>query len=353
MNTEISAQTLKLKNWKNTLNNLVETTGISLEEVCEYTGFTFNAAGPSFYVKLPRKRIVYIGVGMAFRQPLDVINGWIETYTDKRKLYVKDISEDLVWSYLINANAADPEGGKNYFRSYDEYQSAAFAIFSERWDEIILNLEETADVEVSLGQAEYGPEYKGLIDFVAGHMDAFKTAYHKPRKYLDMYVDSIITTCRKHPGQRAITSVNSMRGYLDDSMINFLCGDSETVNVIDRTTGKRSVNIKHIPKGRHKYICLCLALGMTADEISRYLELMGYMPLDAAGGDDAMLISALAEWEETHPCQKKFKNWYFSENGSAAISDREELQAIDEMLQLRSELKEIYEKRGVRFPYSN
>ena len=32
--------------------------------------------------------------------------------------------------------------------------SLLLAIFSERWDEIILKLEDTADVEVSLGQAE-------------------------------------------------------------------------------------------------------------------------------------------------------------------------------------------------------
>ena len=156
---------------------------------------------------------------MAFRQSAETINEWITYYGGKKKLYAKDISEDLVWLYLINAKLKDESRKLNYYRSYEEYQSAAYSIFRERWDEIILNNENTADVEIALGQAEFGPEFDGLRDFVAEHMDAFKTAYSRTRKYLDRYVESILTVCRSHPTLSGLRSLNAMRGYLDDSIV--------------------------------------------------------------------------------------------------------------------------------------
>ena len=171
MSIEDTKSAYMLRNWKKTLDQLSEETGITLREVCDYTGFAYNDNGVSFYVKLPRKRTAFIGIGMAFRQPVDVINNWIMKFGGKRRLYAKDISEDLVWIYLINANLRDTDSGINYFRRYEDYQSVAFAVFSERWDEIVRMQESTADVEISLGQVELGSEYDGIRDFVAQHMD--------------------------------------------------------------------------------------------------------------------------------------------------------------------------------------
>lgn len=328
----------KLRSWKGTLDQLVQETGITLKDVCEYTGAAYNEEGVSFYLKLPRMRSSYIGIGMAFRQPLDVINSWITRYAGKKKLYVKDISEDLVWIYLINANLEDPSGEVNYFRRYEEFQSVAYAVFCERWDEIVHRTEDTSDVEISLGQAEYGPEYDGIKSFVAEHIDAFKTAYHKPRAFLDAYVDKIIETCRRNPDNKTIRSLNSMRGYLDDSMINFLSGSSETINVVDRKTGKRTIKIKHIPKGRKKYISLCLSLGMTHADIDRFLVMMGYAPLEILDSDEGKLITELTEWENSHPLQRAFKDKYFSGDTAIRLTDEEEYRAVDEMLQLKTDI---------------
>lgn len=343
MSTNDIKSAYKLRSWKGTLDQLVKTTGVSLKDVCDYTGYTYNEDGVSFYLKLPRKRTSFIGIGMAFHQPLDVINSWITKYGGKKKLYVKDISEDLVWIYLINASYKDASGSINYFRRYEEFQSVAYAVFCERWDEIVRQHEDTSDVEISLGQAEYGPEYDGIKAFVAEHMDAFKTAYTKPRAYLDSYVDRIIETCRNNPDNKTIRSLNSMRGYLDDSMINFLSGSSETINVVDRKTGKRSINIKHIPKGRKKYVSLCLSLGMTCPDIDRFLQLMGYVPLDIMDKNEGRLISALVEWENNHPVQRAFKNKYFEGNTAIELEPSEEYKAVDEMLQLKSDLSDLYD----------
>ena len=267
--------------------------GVSLEDICSYIGSVYNGPDTSFYIKLPRKRNVYIGIGMALGQTVDVINSWITGYAGKKKLYAKDISGDLVWMYLINANIQDTEHKCNYYKRFEEYQAVAHAVFRERWDEIILRFEETSDVEVSLGQAEYGPEYEGIINYVAQHMDAFKTAYSKPRAYLDMYIERILMSCRTHPGLKQIRSINSMRGFLDDSMINFLTGDSSTINVIDS------------------------------------------------------LMDALDVWERNHQQQRRFKSKYFTCDDNIVMSEEEEHRALEEMLQLRSDMRYMIADRGI------
>lgn len=351
MSVQDMKTSFKLKSWKSTLNQLMAETGLSLKDICEYTGSAYNEDNVAIYVKLPRKRTTFIGVGMAFHQPLDVINNWIVKYGNKRKLYIKDISEDLVWMYLIKANCEDPDSGINYFQRYDDYQSAAYSIFCEKWDEIVYGYEDTADVEISLGQAEMGPEYDGLKKFVAEHMDAFKTAYCKPRTFLDIYVGKIIEVSRRNTENKTIKSLNSMRGYLDDSMINFLSGSSETINVIDRNTGKRTISIKHIPKGRKKYISLCISLGMSVQDINYVLSLMGYAELDKSNQEEETLIMQLDRWESNHPMQRKFKNKYCYGDESIELSDPEEFKAVDEMLQMKSELIEAYNKKGYKFIY--
>ena len=340
-----------LRSWRNTLDRLAKETGTSLEEVSEYIGAACTDGTPGFYSKMPRRRSTFIGIGMAFKQPVDVINHWITDYARKRKLYVKDISEDLVWLYLINANLRDESGSINYYKSYEDYQAVAYAVFRERWDEIVLGLEDTADVEVSLGQADYGPEYDGIKAFVAEHMDAFRSAYAKPRAMLDGWLQQIISTCREHPEETVISSLNSMRGWLDDSMINFLSGDVSTVNVIDRKTGKRTINIKRMPKSRRKYIAMCMALGMTTDDIDRFLEMMGYAAIDVSDSDEGKLLMALTEWETTHPLQREYKNRYFKNDVSIGLTPAEEYRAVRDMLQLRSDLEEAYRHKGYEFIY--
>ncbi len=342
----------RLRSWRNNIDRLIAASECSLEDICEYTGMAWNGKETSFYIKLPKKRRTYIGIGMALKQPAEVINDWLTRYAGKRRLYIKDISEDLVWMYLINANLREDSPETNYFLRYEEFQSVAYAVFCEKWDEILMGYVDTAEVEVSLAQADYSEEYDGIKEFVAEHMDAFKTAYVRPREYLDMYVTHIIDTCRRNPANKTVRSLNSMRGYLDESMINFLSGNSETINVIDRNTGRRTINIKHVPRSRKKYICLCLALGMTTDDINCYLDMMGYAPLDSMDSDEAALMSLLSEWERSHPLQRAYKKRYFECEDSANLTEQEEFRAVESMLQLRADLTERCKAEGKEFPYA-
>ena len=142
-----------------------------------------------------------------------------------------------------------------------------------------------------------------------------------------------------------------MRGWLDDSMINFLSGDASTVNVIDRKTGKRTINIKRMPKSRRKYIAMCMALGMTTDDIDRFLDMMGYGTIDVSDSEDGKLLMALTEWETTHPLQREYKNRYFKNDLSIELTPAEEYRAVRDMLQLRSDLEEAYRHKGYEFVY--
>jgi hypothetical protein len=352
MGTKNNKKSYLLRSWRSTLDSLVAETGTSLADVSEYIGLSCGSDAPVFYIKLPRRRSTFIGIGMAFRQPVEVINQWITNYAGKRKLYVKDISEDLVWIYLINANLNDTSGSRNYYMLYDEYQAVAYAVFRERWDEINMGFVDTADVEIRLGQADFGPEYDGIKAFVAENMDAFSSAYAKPRTFLDNWLQQILATCREDPEQTIITNLNSMRGWLDDSMINFLSGDCSTVNVIDRKTGKKCINIKRMPKNRRKYISMCMALGMTNDDIDRLLEMMGYAPIDVSDRDEGRLLAALTEWENTHPLQRAYKNLHFGADSSVRLTPEEEYRAVREMLQLRTDIAEVFNQKGYDFIYS-
>ena len=338
----------KLKEWKQTLADLEGLTGVSLEDVCRYADFTYNGKDTAIAKKLPKKRSSFIGVGMAYNQPLDVINGWIVHFAGKRRLYAKDISEDLIWIYLIEANSKDTESDKNYYRLYDKCQAVAYATWKELWDEITMDPEETTNVEIELENVDYDDEFKGLKTFVMNHMDSFKAAYSKPRTYLDSYVSLILDAFNAGSDMKP-QGLTYLRGWIDDSMINYLSGDSEMINVIDRSSRKKTVRIKQVPKNRRIHISMCLALGMGVSEIDRYLEMMGFAPLDEENEDEKILIDILNDWKKEHPLAGKLKQEL--EGKESGLKDAERKQAAEEMVLLRQEINETYEEGGYRFPY--
>lgn len=338
-----------IRTWQEMLDGLEKETGITKADVCDSMGSKYNGPETSYYVKLPRSRKTFIGIGMAYKQPLDVINEWILNYSDKRRIYARDISEDLVWAYLISANLSD-DSGKNYYAAYDEYQAVAHAVFRERWDEIIMGHQDTKGVEILLGQNDYSGEYDGIKAFVAENMDAFKTAYDKPRSFLESYIDTLLI---RHEGDSAagkFKSVNAMRGFLDDSMINYISGSSQTINVIDKKSRKRSVKIKHIPKGRDFHIGLCISLGMTEKEISEYLKLMGYSKLGSFRNDD-QLLECLDKWETGHTAQRRYKDVRFWKDSDDELTPELTERALEEIVFMKNEIKEMYLKDGLQFSY--
>ena len=89
----------KVRRWRRTLDTLLEENDRDLKWLCEYTGAVYNENSVSFYEKLPKKRKTYIGIGMAFRQPLEVINTWIADFAMKKNCTSK-ISR-RIWSGYI------------------------------------------------------------------------------------------------------------------------------------------------------------------------------------------------------------------------------------------------------------
>lgn len=339
----------KVRAWRRTLDELAKKDGVTLEDLCEYTGLAYNGKETAIYKKLPKKRTAFIGAGMAHHQPVEVINDWIQTFGGKKKLYVKDISEDLVWIYLIEANAADRDSGKNYFRLYEKCQAVTHATWKELWDELTMDPEETADVEMQLEDVDYDDDFEGLRTFVIDHMDSFKVAYSKPRRMLDSYVELILDAFRRagKPGMRGLTD---LRGWLDDSMINYIAGDSKMITVIDKKSRRKTVKIKYVPKNKRIHISMCLALGMGRSEIDEYLRLMGFAPLSEDDEREGCLIEMLEKWDEKYPLATSLRA-ELKEGERSILETNKRQQAAEEMLMLRQDLREMYEKQGLEFPY--
>ena len=343
----------EIKEWKAELNNLVEATGISLEEVCDYLGVAYRE-NIGFYFKLPKKRETFIGIGMAFHQDSDKINEWIKRYGKKRKLYAKDLLGDLIWLYLIHAGMKDTLGEINYYKLYDECRDTALEIYRELWDEYQKSAKGTTTMSEELKSVHFDPRFEGLRSFVVENMDSFRTAYSRPRKMLMTYVQAILDTYTR-ASDGIETPISFLRGFLDDSMINYITGSHETIQVMDMKSRDRSINIKAIPKLKKTHISMCLALGMCADEIDRYLEMMGYFPLDEEDRVEGLLKQHLEKWKAEHPLTGKFKAKYINDEGDqhaqTSLSEKEELQAVSDMLMLRPDLKLEFAKEGKRFPY--
>ena len=338
----------KSKAWRRELDLLVRDTGTSLEKVCSYLNVAYSGK-IGFYNKVPKKRNVFIGIGMAFKLPLDRINEWIVYYGEKKKLYSKDILEDLVWIYLINSNYADKDSDTNYYSLYDECRRSVWETYNSIWNEYISNDEGTVSIGKKISEVDYDEEFKGLREFIMANMDGFKTAYAKPRAMLLDYVNALLDTrSRRLGGSR---SMNNLRGYLDDSMINYLSGDAGTINVLDMKQRGRTLHIKNVPKIKKTHISLCLALGMSKNEVNEYLEMMGYAPLDEESADEARLLEMLEKWERSHELQWEYKKKFIKGDKSIILKPEEEFEGAMQMLMLRQDLKYEYSKEGLKFPY--
>lgn len=334
----------RLKKWKKELKHLSEKTGISLSDVSLYIGGN-EIEVPSFFRKLPKKRETYIGIGMAFGMSLETINKWLRKYGMKRQLYIKDVLNDLAWIYLIKIN--DINADKNYFMMHDECLSVIEEEYYRMWNSLENDFIPTEDVEDNMRYITEDEDHRQLRRFVEENIQSFKSAYAKPRKILSDQVELLLTAINDHPDGKKKIRLNSLRGYLDDSMINYISGSYASINTLDKS-GKRTSGIKQIPKNRRAHISLCLALGMMAQEIDEYLVLMGYAPLDAIDKEEGRLINEMRKWEDEHPLPRLFKEGLLTR-------PRDRAQAANEMLMLRSDLKEAYEEQneGKKFQYLN
>jgi len=339
----------RLRKWQEELDELTEEAGMTFQDICRYLNITY-AKGIGFYDKLPKKRTMYIGIGMALKQPLETINNWIVRYGMKKRLYVKDLEEDLPWIHLICANYRDRQSERNYYDSFEQCQEAAHETYLKCWEEGISGDQMTMLVETDLQNVPFDIGYSGLRQFVMLNMDSFKTAYVKPRTMLDQYVETIINAGRKLEGSDDYVSLNALRGYLDDSMINYLSGSIDTINVVDLKSGRQTLKFKKVPKSKRAHISLALALGMPRESIDRYLTMMGFASLDAVDIEEGLLLNVLSVWEKKHPLARRFAKAITSAE-KPHFSEAEEKQAVQEMLNMRRNLKEMYRNAGRQFPY--
>ena len=84
-----------------------------------------------------------------------------------------------------------------------------------------------------------------------------------------------------------------------------------------------------------------LSLGMTESDLNELLTKMGYAALDEESDRDSALVAGLRKWEKAHPIQRKFKDKYFGGDDLIRLTEQEEQQAVEEMLHLRSEMRDL------------
>lgn len=337
--------TYRTKKWKQELKILCEKNGITVDDVGNYLGMKYSGL-PGFYRKLPKTRETYIGIGMAYKLPLKTINRWLVKYGGKRKLYAKEALSDLIWIHLINANYNDKDSTENYYQKFDECRAAIEDIYSKINTEIVEEHVDTADMEREVGDLVFDPTYRELKKYVKENLAAFHSAYAKPKLLLHSYIEHILRVKNDNKGSERRWTLNTLRGYLDDSMINYLTSASN----------------KYVPKNKRTHISIGLAVGMTVDDLDKYLNMLGYGALDGTYLDEGILINILEKWEENHPLQRNFKNKYLAGRNDICLTGQEEMEAVTDMLRLRRDLKEAYEVASrheynddepKKFPYLN
>lgn len=335
----------RTKRWKQEVKDLRDKTGISFEEVCEYIGIPRDRL-PGFYRRLPKTRRTYIGIGMAYKVSLKTINRWLTKYGGKRKLYPKEALTDLIWIYLINSCHVDRYSDRNYFNCYEECRDNIHKIYTEINTQVFIE-EETDTVEMTdnLSRVAFDTDYRQLKLFVRSNIGAFNSAYSKPRAFLKLFISNILRVKNEHKTKGRPWTLNSLRGYLDDSMINYITARN-----------------KEGPRSKKSHIAMGMALGMTKDDLDTYLQLMGYAPLDPTHLEEGVLINLLNRWDHQHPLQHRFKEKHINGKRIFPMKPSEELTAVNDMLRLRSDIKEMYEDfvtdaklkhLPVKFPYMN
>lgn len=334
----------RTKKWKQEIKNLHDETGISFEYVCDYIGIPRNRL-PGFYRRLPKTKKTYIGIGMAYKVSLSTINRWLVKYSGKKKLYIKDAVTDLVWIYLINSCHRDRDSDKNYFMLYDECREKVQTIYEDISTEIPAEDIDTVDLNNEAIGISFDEEHLMLKAFVRKNIAAFNSAYAKPRAFLTSFLDNILRVKNADRTKGRQWTLNTLRGYLDDSMINYL-------------TSRH----KEGPKSKKSHIALGMTLGMTAEDLDTYLNYMGYSRLDATNLDEGILINLLQKWECEHPIQRRFKNKYIYNEPGINLSTVEESSAVKDMLRLRTDIKDMYDNTSSstdghtppkKFPYMN
>lgn len=323
----------KLNAWRLEFRTLAKMQGKTPRMLCEYLGSALSEK-PSFWMKMPLRREMFIGLGMALKQPCNVINRWITVYGDKKKLYVKDVMSDLVWIYLIEANCRDKETDINYYQMYEETSALIEQAYLDVWRAETGPAEDTYNLERSMDRVEYSHEHLEIVKFVERHMSDINTAYQKPRRMLRTYVDAIVDVLNEN--ESVEWNLSRLRGYLDDSMVNYLAGNPDIINVIDKKTRVMTPVFKTMPATKEAHVRLGIALGMTEPDINRYLELMGYAPLSEIEPEEYRLINILNRWEENNTEQRDFKKEYiYHEDIEAPLTSKARLAAVDQMLSLK------------------
>lgn len=367
--------------WKKEISLLLKEKGKTEKDLIKYL-YPEKTSGKSILIsKRPKKRDVYIGIGLYLRQSEEKINEWIVRFSEKKTLYIKDcFADDLAWKYLIKASRESHEAGINYYKMHEEVKDIIIREYERLCHVRQDNIQGIQECKSSNGTAYLNqafqneikkPDVKNFRDlklYVASHFSSFESAYQKAREYLIIRAQKMARLMKAYNDNtvnivlskdaRLIYGIPSdpehpfnfflNENIINISMRNYLCAESN-IAAIDKMKHTRKAHIK-----------MCLSLALTSVEIDEYLELMGFEPLSAVLDEEYILLYYLSKWEKSHD-KVMYLRWKcgFIEDIDNSIKEkyRKGLDKIDmvktvtDMAYMRILLKIMYQNDSISFPY--
>jgi len=332
----------RLWSWRSELKKLSKDTGLSMAGIAEDIGVKLSDT-PGFYLKLPKEKETYVKLGLALKQPVEVVNKWIIKNTKSPALYAKD-PIDLIGIYFLNINYKQNCGFENSKRNIDFYTSCLQTHkkdFRKSNSAIIPSALSTAEIENDIKEL-YNED--DLLTYISTHREAFLSANKRSwelmrKKYIDIIL-SRINTLTEDVSKWTLYTLKD-KCIISPALHNYLCGDGYKTQV---------------PRKKSTYIFYGLSLGMSLEQICTLLKTAGYDALNLNDDSDAFaefaMYQLLISWENNHPEAKKFRCKTFYNNTDIDMTPEEELEGIMQLFRQRQDITNEYNENYERnFPF--
>lgn len=379
----------RLKKWQQELRQLAKETECSLAWIAHHIKVGVSES-PSFYNKLPQEKETYVKIGLIFGQNRETVNRWITKNSKKPALYAKE-PIDLIGIYLLDLISDDyrPEDKvRMYIDCISEFKvhtenlramkkiitrkdlielardkkkgitehiyikcALTIGMTEEQINEVLelagydketfYKPMGTIELEKNIGNQTFS-DNSALIRFVHGNEQSFRGMKASARDYIKNHVEALIQSKNRTKREKEpIWTAFKLRemNYMSNALYNYIMGDLESAQ---------------IPKKKSTFIMYAIELGMSLSQTNQLLEIAGFDKLSISDSKDGFaefyLTPLLLGWENTHAEAKNWRDKYVNDK-QMELSILEERKGLRQILSMRNELIELYNKENIEFPY--
>lgn len=172
-------------NWRDYVNNVMLTNGLSYEKLGKKCGFSKNTI--KGWVKnncMPKSRENYIKFGMGLRYNLQEINFVLQRYGKYPRLYSKSL-EDAICIYIISHYPKDES--INPYDEYEKIKANFLDILKTKNKRKFLADSPNSTMDIEKKIIGFSNE-KELVDFVRKNEVEYLNSYYKLIDYIEAYV---------------------------------------------------------------------------------------------------------------------------------------------------------------------